>query len=76
MVGKDGISYKNHEGYSDPTAHDAMANIMREKEQALFEADQRNNKLIKAVKMLIDLAGFDLVARIEVRDRPTGRLYK
>ena len=36
---------------------------------------ERCNLLIRALKVLIDLAGFDLLARIELRDRKTGRRY-
>lgn len=40
------------------------------------EADARCTQLIKTLKSTIDLAGFDLIARIEVRDRNTGRTYR
>ena len=67
-----GISTHNPEGYADPTAHAALAPM----QDAQDRADQRCQRMIKAVKTLIDLAGFDLLARIEVRDRKTGRVYK
>lgn len=63
---------RNPEGYMDLTTHDALTNVMRETE----EADLRCNRLIKSVKTVIDLADFDLVARIEVKDRRTGRTYR
>ena len=52
-----------------------MNSILKERTPA-EEADARNNKLVKALKQLIDLAGFDLVERIVVKDRKTGRVYR
>lgn len=63
---------KNAEGYSDPTAGTAMSNILREEN----EQQRRVSSLIKELKIIIDDAGFDLLARIEIRDRKTGREYR
>ena len=63
---------KNAEGYSDPTAHNAITKVMREEN----EQQRRINALIGSLKFFIDLAGFDLLNRIEVRDRKTGREYR
>ena len=62
---------KNREGYNDPTAYAGMSNIIRDENEAL----RRANALVGALKSLIDLAGFDLVARIQIRDRKTGREF-
>ena len=64
--------HKNAEGYNDPTAHNAMTKVIREEN----EQQRRVNALIGSLKSLIDLAGFDLLSRIEVRDRKTGREYR
>lgn len=63
---------KNAEGYSDPTAFNAMTKVMREEN----DQQRRINALIGSLKSLIDLAGYDLLNRIEVRDRKTGREYR
>lgn len=70
------VPLRNSEGYMDLTAHDALANVMRSRQEELDEADLRCNRLIKSIKALIDLAGFDLTARVEVKDRRTGRVYR
>ena len=70
------VSLKNHEGYVDSTAYSALTSVMRSHASMIDDADARNNKLIKALKQLIDLAGFDLVDRIAVRDRRTGKTYR
>lgn len=62
----------NASGCADPTAHDALLPMV----QADTELERRTNALIKAIKTTIDLAGYDLIARIEVRDRKTGRIFR
>ncbi len=63
---------KNSEGYSDPTAYEALRPIIEE-ENAL---ERRVNQLIKTLKYIIGLAGFELVSRIEIKDKSTGRIFK
>ena len=62
---------KNAEGYSDPTAYHGIKNAMQGDKD-----EKRVSTLIGAIKGLIDLAGFDLLNRIEIRDRRTGREYR
>ena len=66
------IPYKNTEGYADPTAHAAMNAVQDEQEAA----DSRVQNFIRAIKTIIDQSGYDLLARIEIRDRATGRNYR
>lgn len=63
---------RNHEGYSDPTAGTAISNILRDEQ----EQQRRVSELLGVLKYIIDRAGFDLMARIEVRDRKTGKEYR
>ena len=76
MSDENRVPLRNTEGYMDLTAHDALTNVMRDKQLEFDEADLRCNRLIKSIKTLIDLAGFELTARVEVRDRRTGRNYR
>ena len=66
------IPYKNTEGSADPTAHAAMNAVQDEQEAA----DSRVQSFIRAIKTIIDQSGYDLLARIEIRDRATGRNYR
>lgn len=66
------IPTRNSEGYPDPTAYAAMTSVQKEQD----EADIRVQTFIRALKTLIDQSGYDLLARIEVRDRMTGRNYR
>lgn len=63
---------KNSEGYPDPTAFEGV----RRAERLEREAEHRANALIGAIKSLINLAGFDLLERIAVKDRRTGREFR
>lgn len=62
----------NNEHYPDPTAQTAMDNVQRAQE----DAERRLTQLIGVIKPIIDWAGFDLCARIELRDRRTGRIFR
>lgn len=63
---------KNGEGYNDPTAFlGIQAVIRRENDQ-----QKRLNTLIFVVKFIVETAGYDLLNRIEVKDRKTGKEYR
>ena len=64
--------HKNSEGYSDPTAYNAMTKVMREERERL----RRVSLAINIMKNVADLAGFDLLNRITLKDRKTGREYR
>ena len=63
---------KNKDGYSDQTAHTAMRNIIQEEN----EQQRRVSELVGVLKYIIDKAGYDLLARIELRERRTGKEYR
>lgn len=58
---------RNAEYYPDPTAFQAMANI---------ESKDRARELIRAILTLCRESDFELVERIQIYDRRTGRVYK
>lgn len=69
--------YKNAEGYSDPTPGEAMSNIR--KEQRKQEAAERLaviSRLIPVMKQTAELAGFEVVGRITLKDKETGKEYR
>lgn len=63
---------QNSEGYADPTAFAALNPIIRSE----AEAEKRAITLIKTLKYIIGLAGFELLSRIEIRDTRNGREYR
>ena len=69
--------YKNAEGYSDPTPGEAMSNIRKEQRQQ--EAAERLaviSRLIPVMKQTAELAGFEVVGRITLKDKDTGKEYR
>lgn len=65
--------WENAEGYADPTAYAALTNIQVEESAAL---DARVNTLIKVLKYIIAASGFEMVNRIELRDKKSGRCFR
>lgn len=63
---------KNKEGYSDPTAYAAISKIQRDE----IEMQRRVSELVNVLKFIIDKSGFELMARIELRDKRTGKEFR
>ena len=59
---------KNGEGYQDPTAYKGM--------QTTVDLESKVAFLIKVLKFIIRQSGFELVGRIQIRDKETGRIFK
>lgn len=59
---------KNAEGYSDPTACEALRNIEREEE--------RFHKLLDTIFTLCELSDFHVEERIVIKDKRTGRIWR
>ena len=64
--------YKNSEGYVDPTAGAAMATVKREENAELAD---RNHKLIYAIRNVVDLAGFEIVGRVTLKHKKSGKVF-
>lgn len=64
--------WQNSEGYSDPTAFEALQKVIKEES----ELDKKVNFVIKILKFIIYESGFELISRIEIRDTKTGRVFK
>jgi hypothetical protein len=60
--------HKNCEGYADPTAYPTL------KEEQ--EQENRVSKLVKILRDVAGYAGFEVVGRIALRDRRTGREWR
>lgn len=64
--------WENAEGYSDPTAYEALQIIIKEES----ELEKKVNFLIKVLKFIICESGFEPMNRIEIRDVKSGRVFK
>lgn len=61
--------FLNHEGYPDPTAYKALRNVKNsDEERAMF--------LFKVLNYIIRNADFELVERIHIRDKRSGKEWK
>lgn len=66
------MGYKNCEGYSDPTAGTAISKTTKEEQ----ELEKLNHKIIQSFRLLVDLAGFEIVGRITLRHKRSGKIFK
>lgn len=64
--------HKNSEGYNDPTAGEAVGTVAREERKR----SEAVTSLITMLKQIISLAGFELVGRIVLKDKETGKEYR
>ena len=67
---------RNAEGYPDPTFGGAWGNIRREEKQKEAERLAMISNLIPVMKQTAEPAGFEVVGRITLRDKGTGKEYK
>jgi len=63
---------KNAEGYSDPTAYYGLKDVIRQE----TETERRATELIKVLKFIIRACGFELTARIRIKDVKTGKEFR
>lgn len=59
---------KNHEGYSDPTAYEAIRNADAD--------DDRFHRLLHTIFYLCELAGFEIEGRIVLVDKSNGKVWR
>lgn len=63
---------RNGSGYRDPTASPVLQAIYKRE----MEADENANRIIKLIKDLLRTCDFELIERIQIRHKPTGREYR
>jgi len=62
----------NASGCPDPTAYVALQKVSKEEK----ELSNKVSELLKVLKVIIEWAGFDLIGRIKIRDKKTGREFR
>ena len=75
LLGNNGKPWLNNSGCPDPTAYEAMKNIQKE-EKRLNQTDENVRLVITTIKNILDLSGFELVERIQIRHKKTGKIFK
>lgn len=64
---------KNMEGYADLTPYQALRPKLS---QADIEDARRMDKAIKSAKRTLSIAGFDVIGRITLKNRRTGKIHE
>ena len=73
---KGDIMNKNAEGYPDTKAGTAWKNIRKEENRKEMEQAAVISSLILIIKQTAELAGFEVVGRIVLKDKRTGKEYR
>ena len=68
------MTYKNTEGYADPTAGAAI--IQAEPRPKTKEYNPEVTALVNILKQILDIAGYEIVGRVTLRDKDTGKEYR
>lgn len=61
----------NKSGYPDPTAYKALSKIARDE-----KIESKAAFLLQVLKYIIRESGFELLNRIELKDKRSGRIFK
>ena len=71
-MGNNGKPWLNGSGCPDPTAYAAMKNIQNENQPI----DKVAHKVMNTIKNILDLSGFELIGRIQIKHKKSGKIYK
>ena len=63
---------KNAEGYSDPTAYEAIRNV----ERGADLDDDRFHSFLDTIFSICELSGFHVEERIIIKDKKTGKIWR
>lgn len=67
---------RNAEHYADPTPTAAMRNIIKDERQKEAVRLDRIGSLVPLLRQMADIAGFEIMGRIPLRDKATGKEYR
>lgn len=67
---------RNAEHYADPTPTAAMKNIRKEERQKDAATMLQISILVTLLRQMADIAGFEILGRIPLRDKATGKEYR
>lgn len=65
-------TFYNASGCKDPTAGKAIIEVSKEEKKV----DKRARDAVHLCKDLLDIADFELIGKIQIRDKKTGREYR
>ena len=67
---------RNAEGYKDPTAAEAIGNVAKEAHRREVERLGVISGIMEIIRKMAGLVGFEVVGRIVLKDKITGKEYK
>ena len=67
---------RNAEHYAGPTPTAAMRNINRDERQKEAVRLDRIGSIVPLLRQMADIAGFEIIGRIPLRDKATGKEYR
>lgn len=67
---------RNAEHYADPTQAAAMKNIRKDERQKDAATLLQISILVPLLRQVADLAGFEILGRIPLRDKNTGKEWR
>lgn len=67
---------RNAEHYADPTPGTAMRNIRKEEYQKEAARLDRIGDIVPLLRQMANIAGFEIIGRIPLRDKATGKEYR
>nr|DAD84496.1 MAG TPA: hypothetical protein [Myoviridae sp. ctCjb12] len=67
---------RNAEHYADPTPAAAMKNIRKDERQKDAATMLQISILVPLLRQVADIAGFEILGRIPLRDKATGKEYR
>ena len=68
--------YKNSEGYLDPTVGEARSNIAAEQRRKEADRLAAISALIPILRQTAELVGFEIVGRVVLLDKESGKKYR
>jgi hypothetical protein len=68
--------YYNNEGYADPTAGTALSACEKEQSEKEKAIEDKKHRLIKVLKFISAESGFDLIGRIQLKHKESGKEYR
>ena len=74
-MGNNGKPWLNNSGCPDPTAYEAIKRIQSE-ERKSRHVDDAAHMVVTTIKNILDLSGFELVERIQIRHKKTGKIFR
>lgn len=67
---------RNAEHYADPTPAAAMRNINKDERQKEAARLDRIGDIVPLLRQMAGIAGFEIIGRIPLRDKATGKEYR